>query len=73
MSFQSPGQRTARSTAMAVASPPPMQRGDAAFQVPRLRRMQQRHDQSRAGGTDRMSLSIRNQGGRRPLPQILRD
>ena len=31
------------------------QRGDAAFQVARFQRMQQRHDQSRAGGADRMA------------------
>jgi hypothetical protein len=52
--FNRADQRATRSTAIAVASPPPMQ-GAATerFQVPCLRHMQQRHDQSRAGGADR--------------------
>jgi hypothetical protein len=52
--FNRADQRATRSTAIAVASPPPMQ-GAATerFQVPCLRRMQQHHDQSRARGADR--------------------
>jgi hypothetical protein len=34
------------------------QRGDAAFQVPRFQRMQQRHDQSRTGGVDRVAERV---------------
>ena len=53
------------------------ERGDAAFQVPRIRRMQQRYDQSRAGGPTgwpsaqapplTLSFSIKHRPGERPV------